>query len=243
MFPLKDTIQRLGFPSMTWALIILNGVIFLLEISIPKDILGTVFYHFGLVPARYSYPRWAYIHGLPFDDYLSFLTNMFLHGGWLHIIGNMWFLHLFGSTLEDRLGHGRFLIFYLLSGIAASVIYFMVDIHSTLPAFGASGAIAGVMGAYIVTFPRARIVTLILIFFIPIFVEISAFVYIGLWFLMQLISGTLTLGSPEAGGGVAWWGHIGGFVVGTVLLPFFRRNGPSSRRTYPDETYHYLNRG
>jgi membrane associated rhomboid family serine protease len=227
---------------MTWALIFLNGAIFLFEISIPKDILGTIFYLFGLVPARYSYPRWAYIHGLPFDDYLSFLTNMFLHEGWLHIIGNMWFLHLFGSTLEDRLGHGRFLIFYLLSGIAASVIYFMVDIHSKIPAFGASGAIAGVMGAYIVMFPRARILTLFLILFFPVFVQISAFVYIGLWFLMQLFSGTLSLGSPEAGGGVAWWGHIGGFIAGIGLLPFFRRNAPASRRTYPDETYHYLNR-
>jgi len=241
MFPLKDTILHLGFPYITWALIILNGAIFLFEISIPKDILGLLFYHFGLVPARYSYPRWAYIHGLPFDDYLSLLTNMFLHGGWLHIIGNMWFLHLFGSTLEDRLGHGRFLIFYLLSGIAASVTYLLVDIHSMLPAFGASGAIAGVMGAYIVMFPRARIITLVLIFFIPIFVQISALVYIGLWFFMQLLSGTLTLGSPEAGGGVAWWGHIGGFIAGVVLLPFFRRKGEASRNRYPDETYHYLN--
>ena len=241
MFPLKDTILRIGFPSVTWALIILNGGIFLFEIFIPRDLLGTILYLFGLVPARYSYPRWAYIHGLPFDDYLSFLTNMFLHGGWLHIIGNMWFLHLFGSTLEDRLGHGRFLIFYLLSGIVASVSYFVVDIHSRLPAFGASGAIAGVMGAYIVMFPRARIVTLVLIFFIPIFVQISALVYIGLWFFMQLLSGTLTLGFPQAGGGVAWWGHIGGFVAGIVLLPFFRRNGESSRKRYPDETYQYLN--
>ena len=148
---------------------------------------------------------------------------MFLHGGWLHIIGNMWFLHLFGSTLEDRLGHGRFLIFYLLSGIAASVMYFLMAAYSKVPAFGASGAIAGVMGAYIVMFPRARILTLILILFFPIFVELSAFVYIGIWFLLQLFSGTLVLVSPTAGGGVAWWGHIGGFLTGIMLLPFFRK--------------------
>jgi membrane associated rhomboid family serine protease len=116
----------------------------------------------------------------------------------------------------------------------------MVDIHSKIPAFGASGAIAGVMGAYIVMFPRARIVTLILIFFFPILIQISAFVYIGLWFLIQLFSGTLSLGSPEAVGGVAWWGHIGGFVTGLVLLPFFRGKKPDRRR-FPDETYHYLN--
>jgi membrane associated rhomboid family serine protease len=242
MSPIKDTILRTGFPSVTWTLIILNGIIFLFEVSIPKNILGIFFYQFGLVPARYSYPHWAYVHGLPFDDYLSFLTNMFLHGGWLHIIGNMWFLHLFGSTVEDRMGHGRFLLFYLLSGVGSSVIYFMADIHSTIPAFGASGAIAGVMGAYIVMFPRARILTLIPIFFFPLFVELSAFVYIGFWFLLQLLSGTLSFASPATGGGIAWWGHIGGFIAGIVLLPFFRRRQLSYRRSYPDETYHYVDR-
>jgi membrane associated rhomboid family serine protease len=241
MIPLKDTIPRIGFPSITWGLIILNGIIFIYEISIPKDILGMIFYLFGLVPERYSYPRWAFIHGLPFDDYLSFLTNMFLHGGWLHIIGNMWFLHLFGSTVEDRMGHGKFLIFYLLSGVAASALYFMVDIHSTVPAFGASGAIAGVMGAYIMMFPHARILTLIPIFFLPFFVELSAFFYIGFWFFLQLFSGTLSLSSQATGGGVAWWGHIGGFIAGVVVLPFFRRKQPPHRRSYPDETYHYIN--
>lgn len=242
MFPLKDTIPRIGFPSITWTLIILNGIIFLFEISIPKNILGMIFYHFGLVPARYSYAHRAFIHGLLFDDYLSFLTNMFLHGGWLHIIGNMWFLHLFGSTVEDRMGHGRFLLFYLLSGIASSVIYYMADIHSTIPAFGASGAIAGVMGAYIVMFPKARILTLIPIFFFPLFVELSAFVYIGFWFLLQLFSGTLSFASPATTGGIAWWGHIGGFIAGIGLLPFFKKRQSSYRRTYPDETYHYINR-
>ncbi len=242
MFPLKDTIPRTAFPSITWTLIILNGIIFLFEISIPKNILGMIFYHFGLVPARYSYPNWAYIHGLPFDDYFSFLTNMFLHEGWLHIIGNMWFLHLFGSTVEDRMGHGRFLLFYLLSGIASSVIYFMADIHSKVPAFGASGAIAGVMGAYIVMFPKARILTLIPIFFFPLFVELSAFVYIGFWFILQLFSGTLSFASPATGGGIAWWGHIGGFIAGIVLLPFFRRRLSSYRTSYPDERYHYIDR-
>jgi len=113
MIPLKDTIPHRGFPLMTWSIILLNGIIFIYEISIPKDLLQQLFYLFGLVPAKYSYPKWAFIHGLPFDHYLSFLTNMFLHAGWLHIVGNMWFLHLFGSTVEDRMGHIRFLIFYL----------------------------------------------------------------------------------------------------------------------------------
>jgi membrane associated rhomboid family serine protease len=238
MIPIKDTIPRAGFPSIVWTLIILNGVIFIFEISIPKNILSQIFYAFGLVPARYSLPKWAVIHGLSFDDYLSFLTNMFLHGGWLHIIGNMWFLYLFGSRVEDQMGHIRFLMFYLLSGIAASTIFFLADIHLTIPEFGASGAIAGVMGAYIVMFPKARILTLIFVFLFPFFIEVSAFFYIGFWFVLQLLSGTLSFTS-SATGGVAWWAHIGGFITGIVLLPFFRKRERSHRKFYPDETYHY----
>ncbi len=233
MLPIKDTIPRTGFATVTWILIVLNGAIFLFEISLPKDILGRAFYLFGLVPAKYSYPRWAYIHGMPFDHYLSFLTSMFIHGGWLHILGNMWFLRLFGSRVEDSLGHIRFLIFYLLSGIAAGAIYFTVDIHSTIPEFGASGAIAGVMGAYMVMFPKARIVTLIPIFFLPLFVELSAIFFVGYWFILQLLSGTLSLTSQGSGGGVAWWAHIGGFIAGILFLSFFKRKGRTYRRSYP----------
>jgi membrane associated rhomboid family serine protease len=241
MIPIKDTIPRLGFPSVTWTLIIINGIIFLFEIYIPKDILSQIFYAFGLVPARYSLPKWAFIHGLSFDDYLSFLTNMFLHGGWLHIIGNMWFLYLFGSTVEDHMGHIRFMLFYFLSGIAASVTYFVIDIHSAIPAFGASGAIAGVMGAYIVMFPQAKIVTLILILFFPIFIELSAFIYIGFWFILQVFSGTLSFASHTTGGGIAWWAHIGGFISGIVLVLFFGKKH-LHRKGYPDEAYHYIYR-
>jgi membrane associated rhomboid family serine protease len=241
MFPIRDNILNKRFPSVTWGLIILNGIIFLLEISIPEDILQGILYLLGLVPARYSSPQWAQIHGLPFDHYLSFLTNMFLHGGWVHIIGNMWFLYLFGSGVEDRLGHGRFLIFYLLAGIGASVIYYLFAIHTKVPVMGASGAIAGVMGAYLVMFPQAKILTLIMIFFYPLFVEISAFFYIGFWFLIQLFSGTLALSSQAAEGGVAWWGHVGGFIAGVVLLPFFRTKKGLPRKRYPDETYDYIN--
>jgi membrane associated rhomboid family serine protease len=242
MLPIKDTVPRIGFPSITWMIIILNGIIFVFEISIPKNILENIFYLFGLVPARYSLTKWAYIHGLSFDNYLSFLTNMFLHGGWLHILGNMWFLYLFGSTVEDRMGHIRFLIFYLFSGIIASATYFLIDIHSTIPEFGASGAIAGVMGAYLVMFPKAKIITLIPILFFPFFIELSAFVYIGFWFILQLFSGTLSFTSPTTGGGIAWWAHVGGFITGIVFLPFFRKKQHSYRRGYPDETYHYINR-
>jgi membrane associated rhomboid family serine protease len=166
---------------------------------------------------------------------------MFLHGGWFHIIGNMWFLYIFGRTVENSMGHIRFMIFYFLAGILANITYFLIDIHSKIPEFGASGAIAGVMGAYILMFPRARILTLIFIFFFPWFVELPALVFIGYWFLIQLVAGTLTLASPISQGGTAWWAHVGGFVSGMVMLPLFRR--PSRRKNYPAETYHVDGRG
>jgi membrane associated rhomboid family serine protease len=241
MIPLKDTILHVGVPLITWSLITLNGIIFIFEISIPKDILEEVFYFFGLVPARYSFPKWALIHGLSPGDYFPFLTNMFLHAGWLHIIGNMWFLRLFGRSVEDRMGHTRFLIFYLLTGLVANVLFFILDIRSMIPEFGASGAIAGVMGAYIVMFPRARILTLIPIFLFPLFVYLPAFLYLGFWFLIQLFSGTLSFTSHGTGG-VAWWAHVGGFLAGMALLPLFRNRGHSYREPFPDEAYHHIYR-
>ncbi len=241
MLPIKDTVAHIGFPSITLSLILVNAVIFLLEISIPKNVLETLFYVFGLVPARYTYPSWAVVHGLPFDHYLSFVTNMFLHAGWLHILGNMWFLYIFGRTVEEHMGHLRFLFFYLFCGVAANASYFALDLHSRIPEFGASGAIAGVMGAYIVMFPGSRILTLLLIFFFPLFIELSAFVYIGFWFALQLLSGTLSFASQAKEGGVAWWAHVGGFVAGVIFIPVFRRR-PPPRKKYPDEVYRDLHR-
>jgi membrane associated rhomboid family serine protease len=240
MIPLRDTIPRIGFPSITWMLILLNGIVFIFELSLPDNILEHALYLFGVVPAKYSDPQWGLSHGLPFDYYLSFLTSMFLHGGWLHIVGNMWFLHLFGSRVEDQMGHIRFLVFYLLSGIAANVVNYSVNFHSTVPGLGASGAISGIMGAYIVMFPRARILTLIPIFIFPFFIEISAFFYIGYWFILQLFSGTLSLAHYNAQGGVAYWAHIGGFIAGIVLLPMLRKKERSYRKSHPDEIYHYI---
>ncbi len=217
---------------MTWTLIAINGIIFIFEISIPPDILQQLLFFFGLVPAR---------HGLNIDNYVPFLTSMFLHGGLLHILGNMWFLYIFGSSVEDRMGHLRFLIFYLLVGICANAFYFLVAIHSKVPELGASGAIAGVMGAYIVMFPHARIITMFLILIFPIFFEISVFFYVGFWFLMQILSGALSLESGEAGG-VAWWAHIGGFSAGILLLPFFKNRQFPRRKVYPDEIHHLIGR-
>ncbi len=240
MFPVKDTVPSREFPIVTWALIIINSLVFLFETTLSPAELERLFYLFGVVPARYSHPAWAVFFGLPVDNYWPFLTNMFLHGGWMHIISNMWTLYLFGDNVEDRMGHGRFLLFYLLCGISASITHFIFNIHSTVPALGASGAIAGVMAAYLILFPAARVITLVPIFFLPYFIEIPAVIYIGVWFITQLYSGAFSLISPRAGGGIAWWAHIGGFVMGLLLLPLFKKRGAQYRRYYSDEVFDIL---
>jgi membrane associated rhomboid family serine protease len=168
-------------------------------------------------------------------DFLPFVTMMFLHGGWLHIILNMWTLWLFGPTVEDRVGHGRFLAFYLVCGIAASVAHVLFNLTSTVPALGASGAIAGVLGCFMGLFPLARIVVVVPILFIPLFFEVPAFVFVGLWFLIQLFQGAAELILPSSGGGVAWWAHIGGFVAGLALIPFLQRGERGYRVHQTDE--------
>jgi membrane associated rhomboid family serine protease len=240
MIPIKDTIWRTTNPSVTWTLIAVNTIIFIIESTLSQGALDHVCYLFGLVPARYTHPEWALSHHLSFDYYLSFFTNMFLHGGWLHLIGNMWFLCLFGRSVEDSTGHARFLALYLVCGLAASLTYFLVYPSATAPALGASGAIAGVMGAYLVLFPRAKIMTLFFIPFLPLFVNLSAFVYLLYWFGLQVVSWALSLSSPETGGGVAWWGHVGGFITGAVLVFFLRPEKLRRRKDYPDEKYRYI---
>lgn len=220
MFPIRDTIPNKTFPSTTWSIIALCGIIFLFETTLSQELLEKLIYYFGIVPVEYTK---RYGKHIPLIYYLSFLTTMFLHGGWLHFLGNMWFLKIFGSKVEDRMGHGRFLVFYLISGILASMFFIYFSPRSSMPVIGASGAIAGVMGAYYVMFPRARILTFIPIFIIPWFIELPAVFFLGWWFLLQLFSGTIAQVLPDAGDGVAWWGHIGGFIVGIILMPFFRR--------------------
>lgn len=220
MFPIRDTVPNRSFPSTTWMLIILCGVVFYFETTLPPELLDELTFYFGIVPAEYTQ---RHRHGLPLIDYLSFLTTMFLHGGWLHFLGNMWFLKIFGSKVEDRMGHCRFLLFYLLTGVLASMLHIRLSPHSSMPVIGASGAIAGVMGAYYVLFPRSRILTFIPIFIIPWFIEVPSVFYLGGWFLLQLFSGTVALVLPSSGGGVAWWGHIGGFIAGVLLVIFFKK--------------------
>jgi len=170
--------------------------------------------------------------------FLPFLTHMFLHGGWFHIISNLWILFIFGDNVEDRLGSGRYLLFYLLGGVAAGALQVFFSPDSQVPAVGASGAIAAVMGAYFLFYPRARVFTLIPVIVIPWFVEIPAVLYLGFWFLSQLFNGFLSLAGTAnmQMGGVAWWAHIGGFVFGLVMARLFtvRKEKP---RWYPDEYY------
>jgi membrane associated rhomboid family serine protease len=154
--------------------------------------------------------------------FLPLFTSMFMHGGWLHLIGNMLFLYVFGDNIEDRLGHLRYLLFYLLAGLGAAFTQIFINPVSQIPMVGASGAIAGVLGAYILLFPTARILTLIPIFFFIQLVELPAYLFLGIWFIMQLVSGMLSLGIGADAGGVAWWAHIGGFATGAVLLVFLK---------------------
>lgn len=220
---------------MTWLLILANSLVFLVELSMPEYSLKHFFYLFGIVPARYTHPEWATLLGLPVDTYWPFLTSMFLHGGWTHILGNMWTLWIFGDNVEDRIGPIRFLFFYLLCGLAAGVVHCLANPQSTVPSVGASGAIAGVLGAYFVLFPYARVIVLVPILFFPLFFELPALTYLGFWALIQVFSGTLSLAGPSDVGGVAWWAHVGGFAAGILLQFFFVRRGNAYRRPSRDE--------
>jgi membrane associated rhomboid family serine protease len=241
MIPLRDTAPRKGVPVVLWTLIALNGLVFWLEEALPGPALHRFIELYALVPARYTLPDWAAAHGLQAHSYWPVLTYMFIHGGWLHIIGNMWFLWVFGTSVENRLGHRRFLILYLLCGIGAAVFYVLLKPGSMVPALGASGAISGVMGAHILLYPRARVLTLIPVFFFPLLLEIPAVFFLGFWFLFQFLAGTVSVITPHVQGGVAWWAHIGGFVVGMVLLPLFTRNSRVSARPLSSE--HLFRRG
>jgi membrane associated rhomboid family serine protease len=235
MFPIHDTVPRRNPPIATWLLILATSVIFLFELMMPPPVLEHFIYLFGIVPARYTHPDWAVWAGIPFDDYWPFLTSIFLHGGWLHIISNMWTLWIFGDNVEDRMGPARFVIFYVLCGLAAGIVHCLTNPDSTLPMVGASGAIAGVLGAYLFLFPYARVVVVVPLFFFPFFFELPAVIFLGFWALSQFYSGVLSLASGWSLGGVAWWAHVGGFAAGIVLQFAFVRRGGRYRHLSRDE--------
>ena len=234
MFPIQNTVPTRYPPVVTWSLIAVNCVVFLFQVGLGPSDLEHFLSDFALTPARYFEP-FAGADATSPVDYLPFLTNTFLHAGWLHLILNMWTLWLFGPTVEDRLEHWQYLAFYLACGVIAGIAQLTSDPHSMVPALGASGAIAGIMGCYVLLFPWARIVILVPILFLPLFFEVPSIVFIGLWFLAQLLQGVTELFGSSVGGGVAVWAHVGGFLAGLGFGILLTRPKPGYRPYYADE--------
>jgi membrane associated rhomboid family serine protease len=221
MIPFRDNIPSRSFPLITVLIIFVNVLVFLYELALGRY-LEPFLFHYGVVPAVvFAWPQ----TDLPLSVVtVPFFTSMFLHGGWLHLIGNMWYLWIFGDNVEDRLGHFTFLIFYLLCGLGAGIVHTILNYNTRVPSIGASGAIAGVLGAYVMSYPNARVLTLIPIFIFVQIIEIPALIVLGFWFIMQFFYGAAALASATANtGGVAWWAHVGGFLIGMILVGLFPR--------------------
>jgi membrane associated rhomboid family serine protease len=211
MIPLRDVIPSRTTPYVTVTVIVLNALAWFFELSLPRDVLPVFLQVYGVVPADFSAS--------------ALITSMFLHGSWSHVLGNMWYLWIFGDNVEDRMGHARFLVFYLLCGVVAALGQIAMDPQSTLPTIGASGAIAGVMGAYFVLYPHSKVLTLIPLIVFWEMVELPAIFLLGFWFLMQLFSaGTVAVTATTHGtGGVAFMAHVAGFVMGVIGVFIFRK--------------------
>lgn len=222
MFPLRDTEPSYSKPVVTTTLIVINLLVFLFEFSLDPQYRNLFIGTYGMVPDEFSFR--------------TLLTSMFLHGGWMHVLGNMWFLWIFGDNIEDTLGHAKYLLFYLACGIAAGLSQVLVDPNSRVPTVGASGAIAGVMGAYMVKFPQSRIRTLIFIFLFITTVDVPAWLMLIYWFFIQFFNGFGSIGYSHVsqGGGVAYMAHVGGFIAGVVLILLM---APKRRYTRPDNYY------
>jgi membrane associated rhomboid family serine protease len=219
MLPLRDDQPRYSTPWVNYFLIGLNLLIYLFEAALDPRNLELLVRQFGVVPSHLA----GFLAGSPGYPLLAivlpFFTSLFLHGSWLHVIGNMWFLYIFGDNVEDYLGHFKYLVFYLLTGVIAMGTHVLMNLHSTAPALGASGAIAGVLGAYFVLYPRARVLTWFFVFVI----WVPAWIILGYWFVLNFLSGTATSLAVQNGnmGGVAFWAHVGGFISGALLVKVF----------------------
>lgn len=212
LFPLRDLRKTLTRPLVTSALIVLNVLAFAYQWSLDASRSDALIERFGVIPA-------VLLHGGHAGSLITPLTSMFLHGGLGHVLGNLWFLFVFGDHVEEALGHARFALFYVACGLAAAATQVAIGSTSTVPMIGASGAIAGVLGAYIVFFPRARVLTFVPVFFL---LEVPAFVYIFVWFALEVVRASFSLGASSAEGGVAFFAHVGGFVAGVLLAGVFR---------------------
>jgi membrane associated rhomboid family serine protease len=217
MLPLYDTVRIRSFPLVNVALIAANVLVFFYELQLSSSALKDFIFTWGLIPARLT--------GDPSTAWLTIFSAMFLHGSWVHLLGNMWFLHIFGDNVEARMGKLRYLLFYLLSGVAAVLLQTYLQPDSQQPMIGASGAIAGVLGAYLISFPRARIASLVPILFIFTIVEVPAALFLIIWFLIQVYSGLFAMQGASASS-IAWWAHIGGFIFGLIMVFFFSRRTP-----------------
>ena len=228
MFPIRDTVRARSFPIVNWMIIILNGLVFFYQVNLSSSGLEQFVENFALTPSRINVAQPLSL--------LPFVSHMWLHGSLLHLLSNVWMLFIFGDNVEDRLGSMRYLLFYLLGGISAAVLQYYFTTDPSIPALGASGAIAAVMGAYFLFYPTSRVVTLVPFFFRGWFVRIPSFIFLGLWFGTQVFSGFIELSVGGSSGGVAWWAHIGGFLFGLVFgHPF--TIGRKKRQTYKDEYY------
>lgn len=220
MFPLYDTARSRRFPLVNITLIVANVLAFLYELQLGSGALEQFLFTWGLVPSRFLAD--------PTSHWNTIYSSMFLHGGWFHIINNMWVLFIFGDNVEARMGSLKYLVFYLLSGTAAGLLQTYILPSSQVPMIGASGAVAGVLGAYLVLFPRSRVASLVPIFFIFTIVEIPAFIYLVFWFVSQLYSGLFAVQGGGASG-IAWWAHIGGFMFGFFMSFVFANRQPRYR--------------
>jgi membrane associated rhomboid family serine protease len=223
MLPIRDDTPRFSTPVVTYFIIALNGVVWLYEWLVQAQspaALESLVYQFGVVPRHETVILSGSTHLSPAVAIVPLLTSMFMHAGWLHVIGNMWFLWIFGDNIEDYLGHFKYLIFYLLSGIGASVLHILLNAGSGVPSIGASGAIAGVMGAYLILYPRARVLTLVPLIIFFTFWWLPAWIFLGYWFLIQFLSGAATsiAYTSQTGGGIAFWAHVGGFAAGILMI-------------------------
>lgn len=231
MIPLKCMIPLRSVPFITIALIIANFIVFFHQLTLGPHAADAFIMAYGLVPAKFSLALSGSAHYTLADAMVPLFTCMFLHGGWMHIIGNMWFLWIFGANVEDRLGPVVYLFFYLVCGVASSVAQMAFSWGSRVPSIGASGAISGVLGAFLVYFTWARILALVPLFIIFFTVRVPAMIFIGLWFLIQFFSGVSALQMSRGNmGGVAWWAHIGGFVFGVIVASML---GAAIRRSPP----------
>lgn len=230
MIPIRDTVFCRTTPYAVIGLILLNVAVFLQTVGASELAVRQLVVEWGLVPILFTPPPGVRVPAPDLATYATFVTSTFLHGGWLHLILNMWTLWLFGCALESRLGALRFVLFYVLCGIAAGLVHVAFNAGSPVPVVGASGAVAGVIAAYAWSYPRAEITLLIPIIVFPLFVDVPAFLFAVLWFGIQLLQGYGEMLRPAMGAGIAWWAHAGGFVAGILLLPVL---APPDRRPLP----------